>query len=125
MTQSARRKWWLGALVFIVAIAAMGRLSFYEFLDYDDRFTIYENPRLAPPTWESIGYYWTHSDFGLYVPGTYMVWAALAKLAWLGAADERGIRLNPWVFHTASVVLHALAAVVVFALLARLLGDGQ
>src|SRR5207237_7199255 len=56
----------------------------------------------------------------LYIPGTYTVWTGLAYVGQLREADEHFIKLNPWVFHGANVVLHALAAMVVFALLRAL-----
>jgi hypothetical protein len=113
----------LGMLIFIVALATMGRLCAHDFTEWDDTYTIHQNPRLNPPTWETIRYYWTHSEYGLWMPGTYMAWAGLAKVARLSSADERGIWLNPWVFHSASVLLHALGAVALFALLRRVLNN--
>jgi tetratricopeptide (TPR) repeat protein len=118
-----RRAAWLGLVVFVATCATMGRLSAHDFTDWDDKYTIHQNPRLNPPTWESIRYYWTHSEYGLWIPGTYMAWAGLAKIARLSAADERGIWLNPWAFHSASVLLHAMGAVGVYALLRRLLNN--
>jgi hypothetical protein len=55
------------------------------------------------------------------VPLTYTLWGVLAGVAYLDQPDEQGIRLNPWVFHGASVAVHAFTALVVFELLRRLL----
>jgi tetratricopeptide (TPR) repeat protein len=57
---------------------------------------------------------------GLYVPVTYTVWGLLAKVAYLQSADPSGIRLNPFVYHSANVVFHVLAALAAFELLRRL-----
>ena len=110
----------LGLLVFAAAVGAMGRLCTHEFIDWDDSATIYSNPRLNPPTWGTLKFYWTHGEYGLFIPGTYTVWAGLSAIARTAEEDTRGIRLNPHVFHTASVVLHGLAAMAVFGLLRRL-----
>ena len=115
----SRRTTWLGLIVFLAAIVIMGRLGAYDFTDWDDRYTIAQNPRLNPPTWDSLNYYWRHGEFGLYVPGTYTIWALLAKLAWVDVPDDQGYQLNPWIFHSANVLFHAVAAVVVYAVLRR------
>ncbi|HEX8522229.1 MAG TPA: tetratricopeptide repeat protein [Tepidisphaeraceae bacterium] len=112
---------WPALLVFVVAVATMGRLCTHDFVDWDDRFTIYANPRLNPPTWENLKFYWQNAEYGLWMPGTYTVWSALAWATRLEQPDERGSRLNPWVFHSFNVVLHALSAVVVYMLVKRLL----
>src|SRR6478672_1422040 len=111
---------WLGAIVFIAAVVTMGRMSRYDFTDWDDRYTIATNPLLNPPTLRTLGHYWTHGQYGLFIPGTYTVWTVLAKLAWIDVPDDRGYRLNPWLFHSTSILFHALAAVVVYALLRRM-----
>src|SRR5687767_10037653 len=110
----------LGGLVFVVVLLTFARICTHEFSDWDDPWTIHHNPRLNPVSWSSVKYYWTRPEYGLYMPGTYTVWAGLAKLAWLSEQDELGIQLNPWVFHTTSVLLHACGAVALFALLRRL-----
>ncbi len=106
-------------IVFLAALVTMGRVSRHDFTDWDDRYTIAQNPRLNPPSWESVAHYWKNGEFGLYVPGTYTTWAALARLAWVNVPDEKGYRLNPWIFHSANVLFHALAALAVYALLRR------
>jgi hypothetical protein len=113
------------ALALFVTVAAVyGRLCFSEFSWYDDPATVHHNPSMNPPTLEKVGQYWTslgqRAPLGLYIPLTYTVWAGIAKLAYVEQADPWAIHLNPWMFHTANVVLHALAAVVVFLILQRL-----
>src|SRR5262245_17535649 len=98
----------------------MGRMCSHEFIDWDDNMTITGNARMNPPTLATLKYYWTHGEYGLYIPGTYTVWAGLSAIARTAEEDTRGIRLNPLVFHTANVLLHATAALAAFALLIRL-----
>src|SRR6266540_2684926 len=106
-------------LVGLIALLTMCRLCAYDFIDWDDSSTIYHNPRLNPPTGEALQFYWKHGEYGLYIPGTYTIWCGLAKIARMAEPDARGIQLNAHVFHTANVLLHAAAAVVVFLLLRR------
>ena len=124
--ETHRRVWLAGIIVFAVAFAGMSRICSNQFVDWDDSFTLYANPKMNPPTKATLWFYWTHAEHGLYIPATQTVWAALSAIAWNEQPDARGIRLDPRVFHTASVVLHALASVVAFLLLRRLLAsNGQ
>ncbi len=110
-----------GLIVFAAVFAGMSRICTHDFVDWDDAHTLYRNPRLNPVSEETLRFYWTHGEHGLYIPGTYTTWAGLAKIARTSEMDTRGMQLNPRVFHTASVLLHAGAAVVMFLLLRRLL----
>jgi tetratricopeptide (TPR) repeat protein len=121
-----RRQWGaggalVGLIVFAAVFAGMSRICTHDFVDWDDAHTLYRNPRLNPVSEETLRFYWTHGEYGLYMPGTYTIWAGLAKLARTSEMDTRGVQLNPRVFHTVSVLLHAGAAVVMFLLLRRLL----
>src|SRR4051794_3776759 len=113
-------------LIFLSVLAVFGRLCFYDFSWWDDQGTIHQNPALNPPTLKSIARYWTaigrSAPLGLYIPVTYTVWGALAKVSYLDQPDEWNIRLNPWVFHAANVLLHGASALAVFAILQLLIG---
>jgi hypothetical protein len=146
-----RHRFVLWSLLIVAAVfASMGRLCVAEFTNWDDYFTVQHNPRFNPPTMEKIARFWppvlraqtaaarngenltgrafgpherlrANHVFGLYIPVTYTVWGILAAVA--QTRDETGtLVLNPWVFHSANVALHAAAAVVAFALLRRLVG---
>jgi hypothetical protein len=111
-----------GSLAIILAAATllvMGRLCTNEFTWWDDNITISLNPRLNPPTLSTLVFYWTHSEYRLYAPLTYTLWAGLALIARV-TPDTNGISLNPIVFHSASVLLHLLAALVVCNMLVLL-----
>jgi protein O-mannosyl-transferase len=110
------------ALVLLAFAPAMGA----EFVRWDDSVTLHHNPRLNPPSWRNVAFYWNdwrRGENGLYVPLTYTVWSALAWAGRVDQPDPAGIQLNPWVFHSANVALHAAAALVVLELLALLLRD--
>lgn len=110
---------WAPVLLVLITLGVFGSLVSAEFSFYDDNYNLFQNPRMNPPTWESVRYYWTHQEQGLYVPLTYTVWCALA---WIGrvSPDPMGIALNPWLFHSANIVIHVLSALAVYALLLRL-----
>src|SRR5437764_12762098 len=116
-----RRSQWLGLLVFLVTAAVMGRIVTDEFTWYDDAETIHQNPRIKQVTWRGIAHEWTHADQGIYIPLTRTVWMGLALLGRV-RPGEFEINVNPWVFHGASVLAHALAAGWLYLLLASLFG---
>lgn len=117
----------IAVLVFVIVVAVMGRLCVSEFTWFDDSVTLHKNPAMNPPTLRGILQYWTlwgrAAPGGLYTPFTYTIWGALAQIAYLERPDPSGMHLNPWVFHTANVLLHGLSAVTVFSILGRLLGS--
>lgn len=120
--QSARpaHNSWFLALIAAVVLIAFLPLFTAEFTAWDDGLNIVQNPRLNPPTSESIRFYWTNAAHDLYVPLTYTVWAGLARLGWTDVPSQSGSHLNPYVFHGANVLLHACSAALVFSILARL-----
>src|SRR5829696_161829 len=118
-------KLWPKRLLIALAVAAaFGRLGAHEFTGWDDPPTIYANPSFNPPRLANLPWYWTawgeRASMGLYVPLTYTLWGLLAHVAYLDTPDAGGVRLNPFVYHTANVVLHVLGALAAFELLRRL-----
>lgn len=119
---SSRRAALLALLVSALAFAGMARVCANDFVAWDDSFTLYGNARMNPPTAATLRFYWTRTEHGLYIPATQTVWSALARIARTDRPDPMGVWLDPTVFHVASVMLHATAALVMFLLLRRLLG---
>jgi tetratricopeptide (TPR) repeat protein len=108
-------------LIVIATLVTFGPVVRNQFTNWDDQTTIANNARLHGPIGESLSYYWKHSASELYVPVTYTVWTVLAKVAPVPSGE---IRLpNAAVFHGASVLVHALAAVMVFLILRRLVRE--
>ncbi len=111
----------LGAIVFL-GVAVFGTYSKApdcEFLSYDDKIHIVQNPWLNPPTYESVGRFWRGPYWGEYVPLTYSLWAWEALV---GQRDAEGT-LSPWLFHFVNVALHALATVTVFLFIKEVTSD--
>src|SRR5690348_10469021 len=112
-----RRGHWTILLLVVATLGVMGPLCGHEFTNWDDDSTISRNARLNPPTWGAVGYYWSHEQEGLYGPVTDPAWAGLAAVGRLESADEGGVHLNSWVFHTFNVLVHVVNVLLVFAVL--------
>ena len=107
--------------IFLVALIALvfGRCVYFQFVLFDDDLHILRNPFLKAQTLPAIQFFWKNAYEGFYIPVTYSLWTLLAGL---GRALGRGIQgIDPLVFHTANLVLHAINTVVLFYLLRRLL----
>src|SRR5215212_3463905 len=120
MTRRSRRSL---VILILAPLLVMGRLSVAEFCNWDDPDNINRNPRLNPPSWESVGHYWTHEHMLLYMPVTLTAWNGVAAVARLDAPDEDGVSLNPWVFHAFNLLVHTANVLLVFAILLLLFKD--
>src|SRR5258707_10655107 len=104
---------WLYAAVFLILTAAVfGRVLGHGFLGWDDRLNTIENPHLDPPSLAGTLFFWRHAYADLYIPATFTIWALLARIS-----------LEPWIFHAASLLVHAAAAAAAFLLLRRLVAS--
>lgn len=115
------RLWTWRVLILAIVLAAFWPLCGAEFSWWDDQLTIHQNAQINTPSFATVAYYWTHYKDGLYVPVTYTVWAALAKIAYIGDPGEEGIFLNSWFFHSTNVALHLTSALLAFEILRRLI----
>src|SRR5688572_10567248 len=103
--------------VGFLALVVMAPLCGHEFTNWDDDKTVRGNPDFNPPSLAGVMRYWREPFMDLYVPVTYVVWAGVAAVA-----HEPGKGLDPHVFHTFNVLLHAANAAIAFLLLRRLVG---
>jgi len=118
----ARRAWaltasWARGLVVLAVLLTFADVCRHEFVPWDDDYTLEHNDRIQQPSVQNLLYYWRRPYMDLYVPVTYTAWMALACISRAIA----GGRLDARVFHTASVLVHAANALLVFDLLQRLL----
>jgi hypothetical protein len=108
-------------LIVLAILVTFGPVVRNEFTNWDDQTTIASNPLLRGPVGSSLTHYWKHAEAELYVPLTYTVWTALAKVAPVPSGE---VRLpNAAVFHGANVIVHGLAAIMVFLILRRLVRE--
>ncbi len=117
-----RSQFYMAVALFALCLCVFGRIVMHDFVLWDDAHTIAQNKSFYPPTVESVLAYWNpfNPQAALWVPLTYTVWGLLAALAQLQTSDGFWYPINPLVFHGASVLVHAVNAVLVFALLRRL-----
>jgi tetratricopeptide (TPR) repeat protein len=104
----------IGILLVLAVAAVFGRVVGHELLSWDDVVNTLGNPHLNPPSAAGTLFFWRHAYMDLYVPVTYTLWALLLR-----------ITREPWIFHAASLVLHAGAALAAFGLLRRLVRDDR
>jgi len=100
-----------------------GRICGYGFTFWDDSFNIWLNPHMNPPSWATVARYWTRQEFGLYAPLTHTAWSALASFAYSPEANPLGGHLDPFLFHAANLLLHLGSAIVVWAIVRRIVKD--
>lgn len=115
----------LCALLIAVALfATFGEVCGHDFAGFDDPITLYNNPRLKPAPPETVLHsalwYWTHTEYDLYVPLTQQVWALLVLVARVDPVEPGKLWLAAGVFHATNLVLHVGSALMVFAILRRL-----
>lgn len=102
--------WAAPAAVGLATLAAFVPVLSNAFIDWDDGANFLNNPSYRGLGWSHLAWMATTFHRGVYQP-----------LAWLLAAIEFQIGgLAPWVYHAGSWLLHALAAVLVYALGRRL-----
>jgi len=106
-----------------LVLLAMGRVLGNDFSTWDDPHTLYQHVAFNPPEWGKLLSFWDprNVEAGLWVPVTYTLWGLLAQGAYLSQADDWGARLNPAVFHAASLAVHVISTLLVFVLVRRVL----
>ena len=106
--------WLLAVLLVLGAIALYWPATRCDFVNYDDDYNLTENALvLKGLTWEGIKEFF----FNPYVLPS---WTPMTMLSHMVAVQVLG--LNPWGHHLINVALHALNAVLVFALLQQMTG---
>ena len=115
---TARMVRWIPLCVFTIALVVFAPICRHQFVSWDDDYTIEQNEHLQHPSAASVLHYWRHEFMDLYVPVTYTAWSGVALAS---NAVTRDGPADPRVFHAASILVHALNAVLVFLLLRRLL----
>ena len=110
--------WLVPAAVAVATIAAFLPVLGNGFVDWDDDKNFINNPHFRGLGPDQLHWMWTTFHMGHYVPLSWMT---------LGL-DYTFWEMNPTGYHLTSLLLHAANAVVVFALLRRLLtlaGEGR
>lgn len=114
-----RPHFYIALLLIIFTLAVFYQVRDHDFMS-DDYIHIVENPYLKPVTLPHVLELWQKPYWGLYIPVTYTVWAAIARLTELPGAGQSGPKLDPRPFHSANLVLHLVNLLIVFAILRML-----
>lgn len=123
-TEATRLAAWLAPLVLLVTtVAVLWPVCTHEFLDWDDYENVAQNPDLNPLTVHSLLQFWQKPYQELYVPVTYSFWALLSLGARLNTPDaDTGIPFDPYVFHSANLLVHLVTVLIAYLLLKALCG---
>ncbi len=104
--------------LLIVVLLVFGQVVHFQLLTWDDDIHLTKNPYLDPVSWSNVGHFWVAPYENLYIPVSYTFYAVETLVArWIG---EPGAPLDPRVFHTGNLLLHAVCVLLVFNLLWRL-----
>ncbi len=105
--------WLLAALLLLVTIVVYWPATSYEFVNYDDHLHVTRNLQVQSGlTWEGMGWAFLNPVNCNWHPLT--VWSHMLDCQLFG--------LRPWGHHLTSVLLHAVNAMLVFALLQQMTG---
>lgn len=98
-------------MIAVLVAAAFWPALQAGFLDWDDQLTVVDNPKLAAPPGELVGW-----AFGTFFMGHYQ------PLSWLSLALDRAIwGLDPLGFHLTNLLLHLVNSLLVLALVLAVL----
>jgi Flp pilus assembly protein TadD len=101
-------------ILFAAVFLAFGHSLWQDFAPIDDTLLVRENLAVRGLSWANIVYVFTHYDPEIYIPVTFLSFQINYALG----------GLDPFGFHLGNLLLHAANAVLVFALLKRLIRSG-
>jgi len=111
----------LSIFVIIVAVLLVfAPAAMFEFVEWDDNQLITGNPYVVPPTLGGALTAWQKPYQHLYIPLTYNAWALLASAGDPGGAAGMP---NPYLFHTANIILHLGSALLLYGIARRVVGS--
>ena len=106
-------------VIAAVILIAFGRIVSHDWVNFDDTIHVTENPSFFPLSWQGLAGFWVRAYCNLYVPVSYMLFAAeCAASRWLHGDGPMAIP-RPGLFHAVSLALHVAAALLVLRILRR------
>jgi tetratricopeptide (TPR) repeat protein len=100
--------WGVASLLALVTLAVYWPATHCDFINFDDKQYVTENPRLLLGlTWENVQWYFSHFYFSN--------WHPVTSLSYLLDYELWG--LNPFGFHLTNILFHALNTALVFLVL--------
>ncbi|OQA24912.1 MAG: TPR repeat-containing protein YrrB [Chloroflexi bacterium ADurb.Bin344] len=102
-----------GSVLILTTYLIYRSVATYEFVNWDDKEVIINNPLIKDFSFQGIYNIFTHSYITDYRPLSYLVYAVLFRI-W---------ELNPAPYHVINVLFHILNAFLVFVFIKRLMQD--
>lgn len=106
----------LPALLILIVLGVYALVMGAEFIGWDDPTNVSDNPVLKLSGTQAIERFWSQPYDKLFIPVTYSVWTMIATVGTISTPGG-GLEFNPFIFHAANVILHALATVLVYQIL--------
>ena len=107
-------------LIIVAVLLVFAPAAMFEFVEWDDNQLITGNPYVVPPTPGAALAAWQKPYQHLYIPLTYNLWALLASAGDPGGAAGMP---NPYLFHTANIILHLGSALLLYGIARRVVGS--
>ncbi len=93
----------------------------FDFLHWDDRLNIVDNPYLSPHSSEKILKLWKEPYRKLYIPLTYTLWSGVSRLSGeLNIVDDSG-KISPLLFHCLNISIHIFNTLLILTIIKELL----
>jgi Flp pilus assembly protein TadD len=119
MSTRVRRSIAQHVVIAAVILIAFGRIVSHGWVNFDDPIHVTENPSFFPLSWRELGGFWVRPYEHLYVPASYMLFAAeSAASRWLHGEGPMAVP-RPGLFHAVSLALHVAASLLVLRILRR------
>lgn len=119
---TAQRTLLTAAILVLFTLTVFWRVQNHGFV-WDDGVNVERNPYFKSVSLPDIARFWTAPYEKLYIPVTYTVWGTIAHFAQLPNQGGDEVNLDPWLFHWANLIFHALNALIVFKILRRLVNN--
>jgi Flp pilus assembly protein TadD len=119
MSTRIRRSIAQHVVIAAVILIAFGRIVSHGWVNFDDPIHVTENPTFFPLSWRQLGGFWVRPYEHLYVPASYMLFAAeCAASRWLHGEGPMAVP-RPGLFHATSLALHVAASLLILRILRR------
>ncbi len=114
---SIRSKVLVALFLVILVLIVFWPIFTHDFVVFDDRLNVYDNPYLKRFSLDNLFFFWAHPYQKLYIPATYSLWAVVAarsQCLFKGSID-------PVCFHGSNLLLHIFNTLLVYSILRTIL----
>ena len=119
MSSRVRRSVAQNVAIAAVIVIVFGRVVWHDWVNFDDTIHVTENPSFFPMSWQGLAGFWVRPYEHLYVPASYMLFAAECMVSrWLHGDGPMAVP-RPGLFHAVSLAIHVAASLLVLRILRR------